>query len=394
MSVQDEITRLENAKTALKTSIESKGVSVPSDATLSEYASLVDDITMVTVDETLTVSGAAADAKATGDKLATKIDKVDGFSITKSGTSPNDTTIARVQDSNGAIAQLNTGLNNPNLLVAKDNAMKMTSYQYDKINTTNYDSNWNATSYERLLPNKSGTFAMLDDIPESSGGNYYEKQSKITIEDYFENATTRIRNGDILLAMNSDGPWAGLKSGSTYEYSLFFRNGEKRYYIHPSLTSTASNGNYHLIFPDKNGTLATLDDIPTSGGGGVGTHCYTFWIDEVNSYSVSDTETYAISDVQFDIYSERDDLTLSEMISEQFFENYPDYNVGICQALRLEDYSTKILPVAIEIVALGEYNGVCGFTFKLWINDEEYECEGNTEIDSEYGEYMGLIKRW
>ncbi len=44
MSVQSEITRLQNAKTALKTAIEGKGVTVPSSTKLDGYAGLVDSI--------------------------------------------------------------------------------------------------------------------------------------------------------------------------------------------------------------------------------------------------------------------------------------------------------------------------------------------------------------
>lgn len=44
MSVSTEITRLQTAKADLKTSIEAKGVTVPSDTLISGYASLVDQI--------------------------------------------------------------------------------------------------------------------------------------------------------------------------------------------------------------------------------------------------------------------------------------------------------------------------------------------------------------
>lgn len=44
MSVASEITRLQNAKSALATSIENKGVTVPSDATLDDFSALVDAI--------------------------------------------------------------------------------------------------------------------------------------------------------------------------------------------------------------------------------------------------------------------------------------------------------------------------------------------------------------
>lgn len=44
MSLQSEITRIKNAKSALKTSLESKGVTVPSDALIDEYPALVESI--------------------------------------------------------------------------------------------------------------------------------------------------------------------------------------------------------------------------------------------------------------------------------------------------------------------------------------------------------------
>lgn len=44
MSIASEITRLQTAKADLKTAIEGKGVTVPSSATLDDYADLVDDI--------------------------------------------------------------------------------------------------------------------------------------------------------------------------------------------------------------------------------------------------------------------------------------------------------------------------------------------------------------
>lgn len=45
MSITSEISRLQNAKASIKTSIENKGVTVPSATTLDGYASLIDSIT-------------------------------------------------------------------------------------------------------------------------------------------------------------------------------------------------------------------------------------------------------------------------------------------------------------------------------------------------------------
>jgi hypothetical protein len=44
MSIATEITRLQNAKSAIKTSIEGKGVTVPSSTTLDGYSTLIDSI--------------------------------------------------------------------------------------------------------------------------------------------------------------------------------------------------------------------------------------------------------------------------------------------------------------------------------------------------------------
>lgn len=44
MSIATEITRLQNAKSAIKTSIEGKGVTVPSTTTLDGYSTLIDSI--------------------------------------------------------------------------------------------------------------------------------------------------------------------------------------------------------------------------------------------------------------------------------------------------------------------------------------------------------------
>lgn len=44
MSIASEIIRLQNAKASLKTVIESKGIKVPSSATLDAYPALVDKI--------------------------------------------------------------------------------------------------------------------------------------------------------------------------------------------------------------------------------------------------------------------------------------------------------------------------------------------------------------
>ena len=44
MSIADQITRLNNAKAAIKTSIENKGVVVPDDAKLDSYSTLIDSI--------------------------------------------------------------------------------------------------------------------------------------------------------------------------------------------------------------------------------------------------------------------------------------------------------------------------------------------------------------
>lgn len=53
MAISDEITRLQNAKSALKTAIEGKGVSVPASTKLDGYSALVDSIEAGGGDETV-----------------------------------------------------------------------------------------------------------------------------------------------------------------------------------------------------------------------------------------------------------------------------------------------------------------------------------------------------
>lgn len=67
MSIANEITRLQNAKSAIKTSIEGKGVTVPSTTTLEGYSTLIDSIQ--TGGGTLTVKTATATMSAVGRTL-------------------------------------------------------------------------------------------------------------------------------------------------------------------------------------------------------------------------------------------------------------------------------------------------------------------------------------
>lgn len=72
MSIATEISRLQSAKASLKTAIEGKGVTVPSDSTLDDYADYVDSISggggSVTV-EIKTISSAVTNTKALFDAL-------------------------------------------------------------------------------------------------------------------------------------------------------------------------------------------------------------------------------------------------------------------------------------------------------------------------------------
>lgn len=67
MSIATEITRLQNAKSAIKTSIEGKGVTVPSSTTLDGYSTLISSIP--TGGGTLTVKTATATLSAVGSTL-------------------------------------------------------------------------------------------------------------------------------------------------------------------------------------------------------------------------------------------------------------------------------------------------------------------------------------
>ena len=62
MSVQSEITRIGNAKTAIKTAIEGKGVTVPSDTKLDGMALLIESISEPTLQEKTVTPSASAQA--------------------------------------------------------------------------------------------------------------------------------------------------------------------------------------------------------------------------------------------------------------------------------------------------------------------------------------------
>ncbi len=72
MSIASEINRIKAAVTAIGDAIKTYGVDVPSGAKIDTLAASVLAIPKISVDTTLTVSGAAADAKVVGDKLAGK----------------------------------------------------------------------------------------------------------------------------------------------------------------------------------------------------------------------------------------------------------------------------------------------------------------------------------
>lgn len=72
MSIASEINRIKAAVTAIGDAIKTYGVEVPTGAKIDTLAASVLAIPKISVDSTLTVSGAAADAKVVGDKLAGK----------------------------------------------------------------------------------------------------------------------------------------------------------------------------------------------------------------------------------------------------------------------------------------------------------------------------------
>ena len=91
MSISNEITRLQTAKSDLKSAIENKGVTVPSTTKLDGYASLVDDIETITVD-TISITSNGTYSAQSGHAYSTVTVSVPTFtptgtlSITENGT--------------------------------------------------------------------------------------------------------------------------------------------------------------------------------------------------------------------------------------------------------------------------------------------------------------------
>ena len=51
MSIASEITRLQNAKDAIKTVLISKNINVPEDSTISDYAELIDQLDPIEIED-------------------------------------------------------------------------------------------------------------------------------------------------------------------------------------------------------------------------------------------------------------------------------------------------------------------------------------------------------
>ena len=114
MSISDQITRLQNAKASIKTSIENKGVTVPDDAKLDAFPALIDDIQAGGSGETHT--------------------NPDFYDIrTQNGTNFDN---------------LFNGYNGPDIDVSKWDTSKVTSAQYcfNECKKSMDISNWNLSS--------------------------------------------------------------------------------------------------------------------------------------------------------------------------------------------------------------------------------------------------------
>jgi hypothetical protein len=140
-------------------------------------------------------------------------------------------------------------------------------YVYDNVEDieTIYKSGHIINNGEIInLPNKSGTLATLDDI--SSGGlpsnpefgtvivKSQEDESQVTT---ILSSYINVKYGDYGSSLTHNGLDMWNKSGETIN-ETFYKNNHISY-----------NGN-KLIFPNKTGTLATLDDIQGGSGGSGG----------------------------------------------------------------------------------------------------------------------------
>ena len=119
----------------------------------------------------------------------------------------------------------------------------------------NYGGRWIATEYQgqsgtlNIPQGKSGTLALIEDIPTGgSGGDVYTNANNI----FTGNNTF---NGQVICAKDKG---LDIKSGAgTYRF-IGLDNDCGITIIKPDMNI------YRLIIPDKNGTLATVKDIPTT----------------------------------------------------------------------------------------------------------------------------------
>ena len=158
-------------------------------------------------------------------------------------------------------------------IVGNDNAEKSTQYKNGAIQ---YD--YQGNEYEIALPEKSGTLATLDDIT-SGGGSFnggditndlnVKNGKSLNVYDPFGNNVASINSGWGIEISDNYSLYIGEPNGTktirldTYGLTNSSNNGFK---FKNDGSISVSSGQGELLFPEKNGTLATTLDIDTAIG--------------------------------------------------------------------------------------------------------------------------------
>jgi hypothetical protein len=158
-----------------------------------------------------------------------------------------------------------------------------------------------------------------------------------------------------------------------------------------------SSTTYTRTLPQKSGTFAMLDDIPTSGGGG-GMHCYNFVAMGYDGFIGDGNSKYEIWGISFDIYDERDNLTLNSLYDEGIINEYMDGQyMGYCFGMDIETERMIYYPLVAVPHFWDNVGDVLTLWVQVWICDEEHSISIDAPSDTHWDENgfgMEFEKRW
>lgn len=225
-----------------------------------------------------------------------------GYKDTSTGT----TKTVVSTDNNGAqivIGDSNTGLTlatNARPKVLEDSTVKEVAYVSDIPNTSSFptltgNNTWSGknifnngittgiTKYADYItyrqyifnfPNKNGTLALVEDIPNTSSFPTLAGNNKWTGDNIFDGFSKSIRVNGLFQVSGDEELISATYNQVSYDgFNIAYMNGENQNIFHIGLDfenkarfgfDKYDGSSYNLYIPEKDGTLSTVEDIPIS----------------------------------------------------------------------------------------------------------------------------------